>query len=533
MRGRPSVWLAVLISLEVACTREIADDVQYRVEPSARHVQFIISTDPFRRLSSPPGIGAVAALRVSRLPRSPLVRRRHGGQVRDHEGDPVLSHFSAGHARRRLVAVQPFRFSLQQLLAGSGRGIELRTGSRVPTLSNDPRLPSPPGRELGRGDESGAAWREVSELRPAYLEGAKAVYDHSYYNQADATMRYFLDIHERIARSADEKTPAFSNLLLAAADELSHLHGVTTSSPDGIGGADEEHCFIRGETIADEAIFRILDEDQGHLEQLESRYFTQVGHDPSSGEHQRLCVALPKIEGNARPHPDYVLAMILIDMELGFLIDRFRSIRFDSEGRRHFEPGEDDLIRFMRSPTIEDTLFERTLFVLFGDHGMVDTAPHDGSSRAGRQPGTGSALPERELPRLSERATSVTVGGRGCGAGPKYRAGIDYVSMPDRLSRPYRHRSWQSEEIRRVTTEASQWAKEFFAGAQGGFAGQPARSILWLFFLRSLLVDPRLDTALEPVVNPALDVLTKLYLRGESRYMEAEAAAIGTSSIGT
>ena len=520
MRGHLSVGLAVLISLDVACTRESADETRYLVEPPARHVQFIhldgFRSDVFRAL-----------LESGRLPHFEFLVSRgrisyEAATVDKSETMKAIQSYLTSRLDTHVVgwwqfSRSDFRFSNFWLdpaeVLNYALGLEF---PRYPTIQDylrhqDENLVA--GMSLAR---RGVRFQNYGR---AYLEGAKAVYDHSYYNQADATMRYFLDIHERIARSADEKTPAFSNLLLAAADELSHLHGVTTSS------VDEEHCFIRGETIADETVFRILDEDQRHLEQLEGRYFTQVGHAPSSGEHRRLCVALPKIEENARPHPDYVLAMILIDMELGSLIDRFRSIRFDSEGRRRFEPGEDDLIRFMSSQTPEDSLFERTLFILFGDHGMVDTrrmmVPPGPDANPERDPQSQDVsfldFMNKQL-RLQSAAAAEELD-------TNAELGIDYLLMPDRLSRPYRYRSWQSEEIRRVTTEASQWAEEFFAELKAALRANLHDRYWWLFFLRSLLVDPRLDTALEPVANPALDVLTKLYLRGEPRYTEAKAEA--------
>ena len=520
MRGGLSVPLAALICLQIACTRETPDEGSYRVEPSARHVQFLhldgFRSDVFRVL-----------LESGRLPHFEFLLSRgrisyDAATVDKSETMKAIQSYLTSRLDTQVVGWWQFsraEFRFRNFWMDPAEVLNYELGlefPRYPTIQDYLR-----DRDENVVAGMSLARRGVSlhNYGRAFLEGAKAVYDHSYYNQADATMRYFLDIHERIARSADEKTPAFSNLLLAAADELSHLHGVTTSSLDG------EHCFVRGETIADETVFRILDEDQGHLEQLEVRYFTQVGHASASREHQRLCIALPEIEGNARPHADYVLAMVLIDMELGYLIDRFRSIRFDSQGRRRFEPGEGDLIDFMSSQTPEDSLFERTLFILFGDHGMVDT-------RRMMVPPRPDASPERDphsqnvsfLDFLNEQLqlqSAAAVEELGANA----ELGIDYLSMPDRLSRPYRHHSWQSEEIRRVTTEASQWAEEFFGELKAALRANLHDRYWWLFFLRSFLVDPRLDTALEPVTNPAIDVLTKLYLRGEPRYTEAEVKA--------
>ena len=517
-----SISLAALICLQAACTRTV-DETRYREEPSARHVQFLhldgFRSDVFRAL-----------LESGRLPHFEFLASRgrisyDAATVDKSETMKAIQSYLTSRLDTHVVGWWQFNrseFRFRNFWLDPAEVLNYALGlefPRYPTIQDylrdqDENLVA--GMSLAR---RGVSFQNYGR---AYLEGAKAVYDHSYYNQADATMGYFLDIHERIARSADEKTPAFSNLLLAAADELSHLHGVTTSS------TERERCFVRGETIADETVFRILDEDQGHLEQLESRYFTQADHAPASGEHRRLCVALPELEEGARPHADYVLAMTLIDMELGYLIDRFRSIRFDPDGRRRFEPAEGDLIDFMDSrnrEVREDSLFERTLFVLFGDHGMVDT-------RRMMVPPGPDTNPERDprsqnvsfLDYLNKQLELQSAAGAE-ELDPNVELGIDYVSMPDRLSRPYRYGSWQSEEIHLVTAEADRWAQEFFEELKSALRANLHDRYWWLFFLRSLLVDPRLDTALDPVASPAIDVLTKLYLRGESGYAEAEAQA--------
>ncbi len=369
----------------------------------------------------------------------------------------------------------------------------------------------------------------------AYLEGAKAVYDHSYYNQADATMRYFLDIHERIARNPDEKMPAFSNLLLAAADEMSHLEGVTTFS------SVREHCFIREEQDTDPTIFQILDDDPGYLEQLEDRYFKRVQHGLLTRKHERLCIELPLIQvprdpsdGAAKPgsvpllrvtRPNYVLAMIFIDIELGYLIDRFRSIRFDSRGQRRFEAPRNDLLRYMKSDRVDDSLFERTLFILFGDHGMVDThrmmVPPGPEANPYRDP---LSMKVSFLDSLNS-ALGLQTGAEMEELSPRAELGIDYLEMPRRLSQPYRYSSWQPEGIRLRTTEARVWAAEFFDELRVALRANLHERYWWLFFMRTLLVDPKLDMTLDQVAEPAVDLLADLYLRGDPAYSESEVKA--------
>jgi hypothetical protein len=103
--------------------------------------------------------------------------------------------------------------------------------------------------------------------------------------------------------------------------------------------------------------------------------------------------------------------------------------------------------------------------------------------------------------------------------------GIDYLAMPDRLSRPYHHLSWQSDDIARRTREASRWAGDFFEELRTALRANLHERYWWLFFLRSLLIDPRLDGALQSVSESATNILASLYLRGDPVYMEAEARA--------
>jgi hypothetical protein len=311
----------------------------------------------------------------------------------------------------------------------------------------------------------------------AYVEGVAAVSAHTYHEQADATMSGFLDIHERIAREG-ERAPALSTLLLAAADEFSHAYGVTTMS------ADAEHCFRRDDDDMDGTVFRLLDGE------LETRYFTRVAIG-RGGRADEVCIELPWIEGR-RAEPRYVLSMIVIDMELGRLIEAFRDVRFDN--------GE--------------TLFDRTLFIVFGDHGMVDTANGmvdlDGGesfiSYLNRKMGLHTGA---ETPTVPEGV----------------ELGIDDQHLPKRLRSPESYDDWQSDDVRRVTADASARSHELYRELRAVLREQVHENYWWLFFLRALLVDPKLDEALGPVAEQALATFRNFYLRSHPDYLVAESAA--------
>jgi hypothetical protein len=299
----------------------------------------------------------------------------------------------------------------------------------------------------------------------AYLEGIEAVGSHTYLRQADATMSAFLEIHGRIAEGA-EPSPKLSTLLLAAADEFAHAEGAGV--PDG----SSEHCFER-EREGDETAFRLLDENPG----LDRPYFNRVQRATLSGRAERVCIDLPSLEGGGRAHPATVLSMIVIDIELGRLLDAFRTIR-SVEG---------------------DSLFDRTLFLVFGDHGMVDTP-------------RGFSQNEPFIEYLNRRLSLSSESGE---------LGIDDSHLPDRLENPERHADWQSEENRRLTAEADEWAGSFLEEIRALVRDNLHESYWWLFFLRSILIDPKLDQTFAPVSTEAQSVLRKLYLRGIPAYRSA------------
>jgi hypothetical protein len=343
-----------------------------------------------------------------------------------------------------------------------------------------------------------------------YLEGIRAVGAHTYHRQADATIQAFLDIHRRIAER-NERSPAISTLVLAAADEFSHAEGVEAASDEA------EHCFER-EREPDDTLFRLLEEDPtrgdgGALASLESSYFTRVRRSPLGGKVEEVCVALPLLAPEdsrppSRAHPHYVLSMIVLDIEIGYLIDGFRAIRFDADGTRRIE----------RQPSLretheerEDSLFDRTLFLVFGDHGMVDTPL--------------GMTGDRSFVLQLDRALALTSGEGGAEVPAGVELGIDDEHLPDRLVHPELHREWQSVETRRVTEESDGWARRFLKDLKELARGDLHENYWWLFFLRSLLVDPKLDEAMASVNDEATSVLRGLYLRGVPRYRASEREA--------
>jgi hypothetical protein len=140
---------------------------------------------------------------------------------------------------------------------------------------------------------------------------------------------------------------------------------------------------------------------------------------------------------------------------------------------------------------------------VFGDHGMVDTP---------------NGFPEDEpfIEYLNRRLSLSSREGE---------LGIDDSHLPHRLKYPELHTEWQPEEIRRITAESERWAGEFLDEIRELVRDNLHESYWWLFFLRALLIDPKLDQALAPVSEEARAVLRQLFLRGVPAYRSAEIEA--------
>jgi hypothetical protein len=394
-----------------------------------------------------------------------------------------------------------------------------------------------------------------------YLEGARAAFDHTYFAQARATMSSFLAILERIARSDREALPVFSMSLLGVADEFGHLDGIVRPREAAVGDPSVA-CFERkrreerdGDPV--EAVFRILDEDhaaRGWIRRLRERgllpeevdagrsggWFTRV--ERAGGETRRLCIRTPEFETAAWPGaetagrvgvttrefaaPRVVLGMIQSDIELGRLVDRLRAVRW-RDGRRVFEPAtQPGIDAYAAAGRLEDSLFEKTLFILLGDHGMVDTShkmaavdPAHPDPR--RHP---DSLELGLLDYLNGRLGLVTpTPESSLGAGVEI--GIDDVHLPAQLALPHLDASWQSAELRRVVSASQRWAAEFFVEIKEVLKSELYTRYWWLLTLRKLLVDPKLENTLEPYRETAVDLIAELHLRGDPRYRSARRLA--------
>ena len=357
---------------------------------------------------------------------------------------------------------------------------------------------------------------------------------------------------ERLATNGEE-LPVVSTSLLAAADEFSHYLGIVDDALPTSSSQSLLHCFTREKkdpTV--ERVFQILEEDrtarQGWILGLNEKagFFKQLKWRASRLD--QFCVSVPNLQVYSEPargdessigvpstrfaEPKYVLAMILIDLELGRLINTLRSIRFrGASGHRFNSTWGNGIVRYIQQGRAESSLFENTLFFLFGDHGMVDgkhmMAPGD----------AGSGNPRRHLVSintdliqvLNTRLGLVTseAGGQASGAlSREVKFGIDNKRLPVQIAVPHRDESWQGAwGVLELTREAQAWSNTFFDELQEALKAELSQKYWWLFFLKQFLFDPRFDRATEKYRPTVVDQVARLYLRAVPRYQAAEGRA--------
>jgi hypothetical protein len=390
-----------------------------------------------------------------------------------------------------------------------------------------------------------------------YVEGAAAVFHHTYYDQLDATTVSIRALYEKIGRDAAETIPALSTSLLAAADENAHLNGVVNPHTPVAGRAPDDHCLRRKPGRADRAadrferIFAMVEGDGAARTVFSGRtlvdgavreaagagHFSRVSPDEICFRLPRLTVAAAPAPGpdpTTGPHeeafadPSYVLGMLAIDIELGRLINTLRGVRFDCPGGAHcFEPAAGNGIEaYLRGGRAENSLFEKTLFVFTGDHGMVDTrymmARETPELRElGRHAGS---MPVDFIEAL-DRDLGLTAPRKDEAIAPGAEIGIDDAHLPRRLVYPHKDSSWQSPAVQATVKEATAWSAAFFKDVERSLKNSLHRRYWWLLFLRQPIVDSQVNARVEPYERAVLDTLTQLYLAGEPGYLDALRAA--------
>lgn len=362
-----------------------------------------------------------------------------------------------------------------------------------------------------------------------FAAGYKSVSEHVYFDQAHQTMGAFLEMIRNIGKNPSATIPKFSSTLLAAADEWGHLRGVV----DLDEGSHGMTCYKRNDPRT-EVLFQILNDANMTPISLPETHFVQIKRTWGYfGAINEFCVDRFQIDvanepmssnaestvGQLKPKwvsPWYVLGMIQTDIELGRMIDEMRRIQFLClEGGDHCYNSQNQtgITNYVNQGRAEGSLFENTLFLFTGDHGMVDSKHMMTENTAfNRENGRSNDSMSQSLSQLLNTGLGLKTPSDQNTTGP---FGITDSKLPNSLSYPFDDQSWQSPAIKAKVQEARDWAQATFAEVQSAIKVAQYQKYWWLLFLKQSIIDPKVISSTDSVKPYVLRLLTSLYLQGD------------------
>jgi hypothetical protein len=394
----------------------------------------------------------------------------------------------------------------------------------------------------------------------AYVEGGAAAFNFTYFDQLDATVKETARILEAAATSNDvAKLPRLTTSLLASADEMAHWKGVVASAKDAV--LQPEYCIERNKDSEARKsdplnkVFEWVDEFPEIFSDLDDTgrsYFTSVvrqrerswRHPVGFLKAQKLCYWLPELEVHAdsvpegpttiKPskkqfaHPYYVLGMMMVDFQLGRLIDSMRNIRFDAEGGvTKVEDSARGLTAYARKGVAENSLFEKTLFLFLADHGMADSrhkmlnAASKDTDYIEKLPGDFIKLLNDDLGLQNAKKDTRVTGSD--------LIGIDDAFIPQQLAQPYSALFDEASPVNARVKAAREWAGPISEGLAKDFAESVKKRILISRVLQFLgirivanKIDQKVNEQFESHKGQVVDVLTPLKLLSDKEYVNAE-----------
>jgi hypothetical protein len=394
----------------------------------------------------------------------------------------------------------------------------------------------------------------------AYLEGAKAASDFTYFNQIDATVRDTIRILAEAAESKDPaKIPRLTTSVLASADEMAHWKGVVRNPKEDTG--ESEFCFERNDDLAarnsdplDKVfdwvddywdVFRALGENgHGYFTRIDRKVERSLRHPIGLPSTKQLCFWLPQIEVHSEYIPDgpttikpstkrfaqpyYVLGMMMVDFQLGRLIDAMRSVRFDSQGGVSYSTGTSQgLPAYTKNGRLENSLFEKTMFFFYADHGMMDShykMLNDESKDKDyieKQPADFITLLNNELGLRNARRDTAIEG--------TDLIGIDDALIPLQLGKPYAAFFDEKSNVAPRIKEAREWAEMVSTRLAADFAASVKKRIVIsgvLEFLGIHILSSKIDAKVNEQFNQyhdrIIDNLVPLKLLTDREYLNAE-----------
>jgi len=217
-----------------------------------------------------------------------------------------------------------------------------------------------------------------------------------------------------------------------------------------------------------------------------------------------------------------------------------RSINLSTGKPRYLENINRGIFKYVKNGRPENTLFEHTLFVLFGDHGMADT-PKEISGAAKDS----DSLSFIEILNQNMGLKSAKKGQPLKAFNPadkeQFFLGVDDKLLPLELSMPQKFVNepyWSLSPAEKMVLQKKIAAAEEFSNnfielvlsAEGQMVDNLKDSIMkrfwWLLFLRKFIVEPRIDAALEEGKIQMTDLIAQLYLKGDPEYRLAERRAL-------
>jgi hypothetical protein len=394
----------------------------------------------------------------------------------------------------------------------------------------------------------------------AYVEGSAAAYNFTYFNQLDATVQGTSRILVEAANSKDvAKIPRLTTSLLAAADEMAHWKGVVPSPKDGVN--QDEFCIERNQDAEArkddplEKAFEWVDEFPDIFEDLDDTgrsYFTRVErkrersllHPIGFSRAQKLCFWLPQIEVHSdsvlsgpttiKPakkqfaNPHYVLGMMMVDFQLGRLIDTMRSIRFDAQvGVSEVKDIPRGLVAYAERGKPENSLFEKTLFFFYADHGMIDSrhkmlnAESKDTDYIEKLPGDFIKLLNDDLGLQNAKKDTPVAGSD--------LIGIDDAFIPQQLAQPYSSLIDQNSPAAARVKAAREWAEPISSTLAEDFAGSVKKEIMISRALEFLgirvvanKIDKKVNEQFSTYHDQIIEALTPLKLLSDKEYVDAE-----------
>lgn len=334
-----------------------------------------------------------------------------------------------------------------------------------------------------------------------YFEGYDAVTSHRYYRQAFSTTTELLAMLHRHALAGNY--PKLTNSLLAPIDEMIHLNGITKRNE-----TRDEYCFARP---TDESLSPARDVmdflPELRRQELITTQFSRVNW-------SSLCIGAPSItmrdesgrDVHEKVYPEVALAFIVADLNVGRLINGLREIRLEN-GRASLQKISPGLGNYVKKGSLESSAFEKTLFLIYGDHSMTNTfklmnppLPLEAETVNRHE----SSIPYPFSQVLAENF-NLKAFVKNHWVGPGERVVLDYANLPPELARPFDPDGRIRDKATRLFAEMSDVAK-----------GIIHEKYWYLFFLKGLLVDPKLNSALDGGREMALSLLQSALARGTS-----------------